>query len=270
MATADNQPDWDKIAEKFDLWLPHIAPAGEAMLQAAAVKPGDLVLDVASGTGEPALTLAKRMGDAVNIIGTDAAAGMVRVAKNKAETTGLANIRFECMPAEHLDFPDEHFDVVFSRFGVMLFQDSEKGLKEMCRVLKPDGRFALTVWHSAQTMPVMHWTYEVFKDKIPAEAHPPLQKMVSLGEAEVLEGMLRAAGFSHIEVTTAELVYEFDSFDAFWDTVEASEILQVQLNSLTSDRRTIIRDEVKDFAQDFISDGGFHVPHTYVLASGKK
>ncbi len=57
---AQNQPDWDNLAEKFDLWLPHIAPVGEALLASLVVNPGDKILDVASGTGEPALTLARR------------------------------------------------------------------------------------------------------------------------------------------------------------------------------------------------------------------
>ena len=74
------QPDWHDIAEKFDLWLPHIAPVGEALLEALNARPGDRILDVASGTGEPALTLARRRKDVV-ITGTDAAAAMVDVAK---------------------------------------------------------------------------------------------------------------------------------------------------------------------------------------------
>ena len=270
MTISNNQPDWDAIAEKFDLWLPHIEPAGEAILNAITVAPNSRILDVASGTGEPALTLAARVDKKSSIIGTDAAAGMIRAAQNKVAKSGLKNIQFQCMPAETLDFPDNYFDVVISRFGAMLFQDSARGLTEMCRVLKPGGQFALTVWYSAQTMPVMHWTYEVFKDKIPAESHPPIEKMVSLGDAEVLGGMLRTAGFTNINIGTHELSYNFESFDAFWDTVEASQILTMQFAALPDTQQATIRDEVRQFARDLITEGGFSVPHTYVLAYGNK
>ncbi len=270
MAATDNQPDWDAIAEKFDMWLPHIAPAGEAMLQAIDIKSGDRVLDVASGTGEPALTLAARMGDAITVVGTDAAAGMVRAAQGKVAKSGMRNIQFKCMPAEALAFPDNHFDIVISRFGAMLFQDSAQGLKEMARVLKPGGQFALTVWYTAQTMPIMHWTYEAFKDKIPSAIHPPVAKMVSLGDDAVLGGMLRAAGFSEINISTRELKYSFASFDEFWDMLEASDILKVQLAALEATQHGVLRDEIRHFARDCVSHENFTVPHSYVLASGRK
>ena len=64
-----NQPDWGAIAEKFDLWLPHIAPVGESLLQALGARPGERILDPGSGTGEPALTLARRPGGQVDITG---------------------------------------------------------------------------------------------------------------------------------------------------------------------------------------------------------
>src|SRR3569623_2145668 len=116
MNANDNQPDWDAIAEKFDLFLPQLAPVGEALLEALAARPGDKILDIASGTGEPALTLARRQPH-VDIIGIDAAAGMVRAAQNKVKAEGLGNITFHTMPAEHLAF-----DRILCRFGVMLFE----------------------------------------------------------------------------------------------------------------------------------------------------
>ncbi|MDO8597311.1 MAG: methyltransferase domain-containing protein, partial [Sulfuricaulis sp.] len=92
MSTKNNQPDWDKIAEKFDVWLPHIAPVGEELLAALEAKPGDRIIDLASGTGEPALTLARRMKGHANILGIDAADGMVRVAQAKVTKERLPGI----------------------------------------------------------------------------------------------------------------------------------------------------------------------------------
>src|SRR3569832_2698382 len=95
---------------------PQLAPVGEALLEALAARPGDKILDIASCTGEPALTLARRQPH-VDIIGIDAAAGMVRAAQNKVKAEGLGNITFHTMPAEHLAF-----DRILCRFGVMLFE----------------------------------------------------------------------------------------------------------------------------------------------------
>ena len=128
-----NQPDWDKIAEKFDLWLPQIKPVGDTLLAALEAKKGDHIIDLASGTGEPALTLAQQLND-VDIIGVDAAEGMVQVARSKVQKLGLSNIQFQCMPAESLTFADNTFDKALCRFGVMLFEDPLQGLREIRRV----------------------------------------------------------------------------------------------------------------------------------------
>src|SRR4030067_605673 len=110
MSATNNQPDWDKIAEKFDLWLPHIAPVGETLLAALDAQPGERILDLASGTGEPALTLARRLKGHTNILGVDAADGTVRVAQAKVARDRLPGISFQCRPAEKLAFGDNSFD----------------------------------------------------------------------------------------------------------------------------------------------------------------
>ena len=270
MSTQDNQPDWHQIAEKFDIWLPQLAPVGEALLAALAAQPGDRILDLASGTGEPALTLARRLSNQVNIFGVDAAEGMVQVARTKATKLGLTHITFQTMPAEQLSFEDNIFDRALCRFGVMLFQDPLKGLTEMRRVLKPGGRFALAVWNTPETMPTLHWAYKVFAPRLPPDKHPPLAKITSLGGPGVLENLIRRAGFTDVALETRVLHYQFASFKDYWDTVEASDILKMQFDALRADERRLIRNEVGQLAQVFVSAEGLRIPHEYLLASGTK
>ncbi|TPW12209.1 MAG: putative methyltransferase, partial [Halothiobacillaceae bacterium] len=141
-----NQPNWDLIAEKFDLWIPQLAPVGEALIKALKVTPGERILDVATGTGEPGFTLARRFGATIHLTAIDAAEGMVRAARNKARAEGLNQVEFHTMAAEAITLPEESFDALLSRFGVMLFTDVTRGLQAMHRVLKPGGRYALAVW----------------------------------------------------------------------------------------------------------------------------
>jgi ubiquinone/menaquinone biosynthesis C-methylase UbiE len=267
----DNQPDWHSIAEKFDLWLPHLAPVGEALLSALDARPGEQILDLASGTGEPALTLAHRLGASVTITGVDSAAGMVEVAREKARRECLDGIvSFHVMPAEQLGFSDHSFHRALCRFGVMLFENPLQGLREMRRVLKPGGRFALAVWSRAETMPTMHWSYQAFAPRLPEEHHPPLARVTSLGEPGVLEDLLSQAGFEDFTVEPQTFDYEFRSFDEYWDTVEASDILKQQYDALPESERSAIRDEVGRFARDFIRDDRLIIPHEYLLATGTK
>ena len=267
--TSHNQPDWDKLAEKFDLFLPHIAPVGEAMLAALEINPGDKIIDLASGTGEPALTLAQR-NPHVQVIGTDAAAGMIRAAQNKLKAAQLKNIEFTCMTTEKLEFDDASFDKAICRFGVMLFEDPLQGSKEIFRVLKPGGQFALAVWSTAETMTTMNWAYQVFKDRLEEQDHPALAKVTSLGEAGVLETLLQQAGFKNFKIEAKQFNYQFQSFEEYWEMIEASDIMKQQFDALPQEERENVRDEVARFAREFKTSNGLVIPHEYLLATGVK
>lgn len=270
MSVQDNQPDWDKIAEKFDIWLPQLAPVGDALLEVLDAQAGEHIIDLGSGTGEPALTLARNMSDQIRITGVDAADGMVKVAQKKVTVENLRGIEFQTMPAEKLEFADNTFDRALCRFGVMLFEDPLQGLKEMHRVLKPGGRIAIAVWSTPETMTTLMWSYEVFKNLVDEEYYPPLAKVTSLGPPGILENLLEKAGFNHYEIKPVTLYYEFDSFDAYWDAVEASDILKTQYDALPDEQRGRVRDEVGHFARDCIKEGQLTIPHEYLLVSANK
>lgn len=269
MSANANQPDWDAIAEKFDIFLPQIAPVGEALLEALEARPGDHILDLASGTGEPALTLARRQPH-VQITGVDAAAGMVRVAQKKVAAERLHNINFSAMPAERLSFEDNRFDKVLCRFGVMLFEDPLRGCQEMQRVLKPGGRFALAVWSTPETMTTMNWATQVFKERVPEEHQPPIAKVTSLGQPGVLDTLLSRAGFSAFQITPRRFDYQYASFEEYWSAMEASDILKQQFDALPAGQRDSVRDEIARFARDFQTERGLVIPHEYLLAVGTK
>ena len=263
------QPDWDSLAEKFDLWLPQIAPVGEALLGALEIRPGDKIIDLASGTGEPALTLARRNPHA-QVIGTDAAAGMVRAASNKLKSEHLDNIEFITMPAEKLELEDASFDKAICRFGVMLFENPLQGLKEMHRVLRPGGEFSITVWGTAEDMTTMNWAYQVFKNRLNEEDWPALDKVTSLGADGILESLLNQAGFSQYRIECKPFNYQFNSFDEYWDIIEASDIMKQQFDALPENQHNDVRDEIARFARDFHSENGLVIPHKFLVAFGTK
>ena len=269
MSAADKQPDWQQIAEKFDLWLPQLQSVGDDLLQALQASPGDLILDVASGTGEPALTLAQQNPE-VTVVGVDAAPAMATVAQGKVDAQGLTNISFTSMAAEMLDFPDACFDKILCRFGVMLFADPLQGLREMHRVLKPGGRVALAVWSTEETMTTMHWAQQVLADKLPEDLHPPLKKATSLAPDGVLDDLILDAGFNEYEIQELPLFYQFGSFEEYWQLIEASDIMKMQFDALSPEMRNQVRDEVALLAQQYQEEDGLIIPHAYLLAVAVK
>src|SRR5260221_2414752 len=125
-------------------WYPQMAVQTQAatklLLEIAQIKPGIQVLDVAGGAGEPSVSLARAVGANGHVTVTDLSAGMLDANEKNARKAGLTNVSFQQADAHALKFPDQRFDLVTSRFGVMYFADGPEALKEIYRVLKPGGR----------------------------------------------------------------------------------------------------------------------------------
>ncbi len=124
----------------------HLGAVTAALVDAAAPAPGMLVLDLASGSGQPALTIAPKLQPAGKVIATDLSEPMLAVLRSFAAQEGVANVETRFADAHELPFADNTFDLVTSRFGAMFFVEIGKTLGEIRRVLKPGGRITFAVW----------------------------------------------------------------------------------------------------------------------------
>jgi len=118
----------------------------EALVECAGPLAGMKVLDLASGTGEPAITLASKVGPGGHVTALDVSPELLEIADQRARERGLTNFSTCPADAHDLPFPDQSFDLATSRFGVMFFADCGKALRELHRVLKPGARACFVVW----------------------------------------------------------------------------------------------------------------------------
>src|SRR5262249_19931082 len=118
----------------------------EALVDYARPKPGMRVLDLASGTGEPAISLADRVGPEGSVAALDLSVELLAIAEKRAQQRGLKNVHFHPADAPDLPFADESFDLATSRFGVMFFADVQTALRELYRVLRPGARACFAAW----------------------------------------------------------------------------------------------------------------------------
>lgn len=118
----------------------------EALVEYAAPLPGMSVLDVASGTGEPAISLAQRVAPEGRVTALDLSMELLAVAEERARARGLANFSTQPGDVHQLPFPAERFDLATCRFGVMFFADCDCALRELHRVLKPGARACFAAW----------------------------------------------------------------------------------------------------------------------------
>jgi ubiquinone/menaquinone biosynthesis C-methylase UbiE len=129
-----------------DTWSEATRLLTDRLLAAAHLAPGQHVLDIACGTGEPALTIARVVGPTGSVVACDPAVGLLATAAERATEAGLTNVLIRQADAAALPYADESFDRVTCRLGLMYFLDPVQALAEMRRVLAPDGRAAVLVW----------------------------------------------------------------------------------------------------------------------------
>lgn len=200
--------DWTdaEIVAGWDRWYVKFAAqsrtATEALIGAAGIRPGMQVLDLASGPGDPAITLAERVGPTGHITAIDLSPGMVAAAAGNARREGVSNITCEVADAEALPFPDRSFDAVTCRFGIMFCPDAGRALREAWRVLRPGGRAAFVVWGAPSEQSFIAETMDVFAQytELPTcEIGAP--NPFSFAEPGTLTSALRQAGFDSVEET---------------------------------------------------------------------
>lgn len=141
---------WNKFSPGWKKWdtltMDFLKPMGDEIIRLLNPKGADVVLDVASGTGEPGLTIATMLTGGKVII-TDLAEDMLEIARENATRRGIKNIETRACDVCELPFADNTFDAISCRMGFMFFPDMLLAAKEMVRVLKPGGRIATAVWN---------------------------------------------------------------------------------------------------------------------------
>ncbi len=265
-----NAIDWNEASKTFDRWLPYIQPVAEALLSLADLSEGHEILDVASGTGEPSLTIARRFGSTLQITAVDGAEAMVAIANEKLRREGLSGVTFQQMKAEALAFPSNQFDRVISRFGVMLFDDSLLGLKEMRRVLKEGGTLAISVWGEFHRIQSIHLIWELIMKRLPLKERPSLPKMADLGHTGKLEALLQSAGFRQFQIRPLPLLYRFDDFETYWTITTESGTLREPLDRFTPAEQEEIKEEALQCISSFVREGKIIMENQALLANAVK
>jgi enediyne biosynthesis protein CalE5 len=206
--------EWRDAAPGWRAWLEVLeaADGGQAvsrtLVQLAGIGPGDAVLDVAAGYGEPGLTAARAVGPGGHVVCTDISAEMLAVGRERAAAAGLDNIEFLEGDAQELAFEEASFDAVLSRQGLQFLTDVAGVLARLRSFLKPHGRLAAAVWGPPQTV---HFAAPVPLIRAELQLPPPpagIPGPFALADAGQLAGLVEAAGFTDVETGTLTAIYQ--------------------------------------------------------------
>jgi ubiquinone/menaquinone biosynthesis C-methylase UbiE len=216
---ASIRTEWRDAAPGWRAWVDVLeaADGGQAvsrtLVQLARIGPGDSVLDVAAGYGEPGLTAARAVAPGGRVVCTDISGAMLAVGRERAAAAGLDHVEFIERDAEALAFAQSSFDAVLSRQGLQFLPDVAGALARLRAFLKPHGRLAAAVWGPPRAVgfaaPVPVIRAELGLPPPPAGPGP-----FALADADQLAGLVEAAGFTGVETGTVTAIYETPSAEA--------------------------------------------------------
>jgi len=254
----DERARWQASAEAWDRWADPIArladKLNQPLLDAAGLRAGDRVLDLACGVGEPALSAAGRVGPDGLVVATDLIPAMLDGVARRARTAGAAALVTAAADMTALPFAAGSFDRVTCRFGVMFVADLQAALSEIARVLRPGGRFAAMVWG-----PAADNTAFAIATEAAARVFGPgaVQDMVTpfrFAEVGSLEPWLRAAGFAEVDAFALRPTGKADAATDFWRP-NLEMVLARLLRGAPPGRRAALEAEVERLYRMRIVDG---------------
>jgi SAM-dependent methyltransferase len=263
-------PYWEKHRELIGQMF---APITQALVEDAQIGNRQVVLDIAMGPGEPALSLSALLGPEGKICGVDPIPEMVAAARRAADRLKLGNVQFDVAFADQLPFPADTFDAVISRFGAMFFPSPIAAAREMLRVLKPKRKLALAVWHYPERNPFHHSLSRVidrFVDR------PPLEPDAPDAFRFAAPGKLRAVFHEAGAISLSERLLQFSmqasiSVEDFWTLrLEISEKLREKIALLSNDQKIEVKRQALESFREYSTDRGMSFPAEVLIVSGTK
>lgn len=223
-----------------------------ALLDRAGVKAGHHVLDIACGTGEPAIPAALRVGPSGSVFATDLVAGMVAFAQEKAQALGLDNVKFVVTDGEQLDVPPATFDAATMRWGLMFMPEPVACLQHVHRALKPGAAFATATWAAPDKNPWASIPLAVMKRYMELPVPVPGQTGIfAFADPQRLTKSMADAGFRDVAIESLDVEWAGPASgkEYFSEVIEMAGPLASLYAKLPEDKKRNYADDVAVEAQ---------------------
>ena len=236
---------WATRAPQWDAWADDLAPLAErfnaALIAAIDVRPGQTLLDLASGAGEPALTLAKHVGPSGSVTATDLVPEMLAGARRRIEAAGLTNVSFEICGIDDLPFEDSIYDAATCRFGLMFVPDVHNALSSVRRVLKPGGQAVCMVWGPRDANTLFEVLQYVVSPMLGEESDDGESAMFGFAAPGSLNQAFSRAGYDEPQEIELNFAPEINVGEAFWQP-----ILEMSFGHTFADVPIQLREEIDE------------------------
>jgi ubiquinone/menaquinone biosynthesis C-methylase UbiE len=252
-------PGWDRWRDAIEATS---VPIREWMLRELAPKPGDTVLELASGFGDVSHAAAELVGESGGVISTDFSPTMVESSRRRGNELGLENIEYRVMDAENIELEDDSVDAVLCRCGYMLMPDPARALAETRRVLKHGGRLALAVWREADRNP---WISIVGRMLLERGHVPPPEPgapgMFTMARDARVHELLEGAGFTVTRIEEIPVLFTYESLDEYIERAkDTGGIFARVWRELSGDEREELESAFAEAFAPYERDGRYEFP----------
>jgi ubiquinone/menaquinone biosynthesis C-methylase UbiE len=261
-------PGWKKWD---DLTMNFLKPVGDEIIRLIKPRGVDMILDAASGTGEPGLSIATRLRGGI-VVATDLSEGMLKVARENAVRRGIKNFEIVASDVSELPFPDNSFDSVSCRFGFMFFPDMLLAAKEMVRVLKPGGRLATAVWGVPEKNFWASAILSVINNNMQLVPPPPgAPGLFRCAKSGFIADLFKQAGLKNISEQEIRGKLNTGSKEAYWNFMtEVVAPVVAALNNADDAMKATIRSEVFDAITRKYPNGKVAIDSSALVIYGEK
>jgi SAM-dependent methyltransferase len=261
---------WNDQSARIRDWL---RESTEAMLNMADVRPGARVLDVAAGSGDQTLDIARRVDPTGSVLATDLSPAIIELARLNALEAGHENVETLAVDGENLQVAGSSFDASVCRLGLMFFPDPVKGLCDMYAALKPGGRACVMVFSAPDKNPCIAILVSTALKHAGLPPRDPFQPggLLSLGKPGLIDEQFRAAGFSAVATTKVAAPFRLPAASDYLDFIRTSAgpILQI-MSRLDEAARNAAWAEIETKLKAFDTAGGWEGPNELLLTVGKR
>jgi SAM-dependent methyltransferase len=256
---------WDGLSASWEKWdaliMDQLGPVGDAIIERLGIAEDQQHLDIASGTGEPGLSVA-RLAPRGRVVLTDLSSEMLGVAVRRARAQAITNIETRVCSADDLPFDDATFDSVSVRFGYMFFPDMPKATAELARVLKPGGRVCASVWIDPDDNPWTTLAMQAIATEVVLPApDPDAPNMYRCAAPGQIGALYEAAGLRDIVEWDVAVQLVARSAEEYWDVMsEHVSLAAAALRQVDGPTRERIRAVAIERVRRFEADGAVREP----------
>ena len=266
---------WNKFSAGWKKWdelvMDFLKPMGDEIIRLLNPQKNDNILDVASGTGEPGLTIAAKLSGG-KVILTDLADHMLEIARENATSKGIYNIETVTCDVCDLPFPDNTFDAISCRFGFMFFPDMVLAANEMVRVLKPGGKIATSVWNIPEKnfwVTAIMGTINKNMELLPSPPGSP--GMFRCAKDGFISEIFSQAGLKNISQTEIFGKLNCKTIDAYWGMqTEVGAPIVAALSKASDDMKEKIKIETYAVLSQKYPDGNIIIDSSALVIYGEK